>query len=176
MTGSVRQSAAHLERGSLFERLVLGEEYWASRRRPIRFSIRPGAPMADSLVRGEIAMGPCSTMRSIRNRKDGAADQDLLPTRGRAGQSLCHGNSETAAHPNAAKLFLNWCLSKEVADLHDPGAWQPHSLKEAPVYPEGFDPKVVKVWLPKFDDYVEAAPLGCRLGQDLRLPAVIDPS
>jgi iron(III) transport system substrate-binding protein len=29
------------------------------------------------------------------------------------------------------------------------------SLKEAPVYPEGFDPKVVKVWLPKFDDYVK---------------------
>ena len=27
--------------------------------------------------------------------------------------------------------------------------------KVAPVYPEGFDPKVVKLWLPKFDEYVK---------------------
>jgi len=25
----------------------------------------------------------------------------------------------------------------------------------APVYPEGFDPKVVKVWYPNFDQYVK---------------------
>jgi iron(III) transport system permease protein len=29
------------------------------------------------------------------------------------------------------------------------------SLKVAPVYPEGFDPKVVKVWYPNFDEYVK---------------------
>ena len=29
------------------------------------------------------------------------------------------------------------------------------SLKEPPAYPEGFDPKVVKVWYPKFDEYVK---------------------
>ena len=29
------------------------------------------------------------------------------------------------------------------------------SLKVPPAYPEGFDPKVVKVWFPKFDDYVK---------------------
>jgi iron(III) transport system substrate-binding protein len=29
------------------------------------------------------------------------------------------------------------------------------SLKVAPVYPEGFDPKVVKVWYPNFDQYVK---------------------
>jgi iron(III) transport system substrate-binding protein len=27
------------------------------------------------------------------------------------------------------------------------------SLKKAPVYPEGFDPKVVKPWVPNFDQY-----------------------
>ena len=25
------------------------------------------------------------------------------------------------------------------------------SLKKAPLYPEGFDPKVVKVWVPKYE-------------------------
>jgi iron(III) transport system substrate-binding protein len=29
------------------------------------------------------------------------------------------------------------------------------SLKVPPAYPEGFDPKVVKVWFPKFDEYVK---------------------
>jgi iron(III) transport system substrate-binding protein len=29
------------------------------------------------------------------------------------------------------------------------------SLRKAPIYPEGFDPKVVKVWLPNFDQYVK---------------------
>ena len=48
------------------------------------------------------------------------------------------------------------------------------SLKVAPVYPEGFDPKVVKVWYPEFRPVREAArALGCRMGQDVRVPAVI---
>ena len=29
------------------------------------------------------------------------------------------------------------------------------SLKEVPLNPEGFDPKVVKVWYPKMDDYIK---------------------
>jgi iron(III) transport system substrate-binding protein len=29
------------------------------------------------------------------------------------------------------------------------------SLKQAPVYPPGFDPQKVKVWLPDFDQYVK---------------------
>ncbi len=27
------------------------------------------------------------------------------------------------------------------------------SLKQPPAYPEGYDPKVVKVWVPDFDQY-----------------------
>jgi len=40
------------------------------------------------------------------------------------------------------------------ADLHDPGAGNLTSLKEAPVYPEASIPGG-QVWLPKFDDYVK---------------------
>ena len=28
-------------------------------------------------------------------------------------------------------------------------------LEAAPVYPQGFDPKVVKVWFPNFEEYVK---------------------
>jgi len=38
------------------------------------------------------------------------------------------------------------------------------SLKEPPTYPEGFDPKVVKVWYPKFDDYVKLHDAWSRTG------------
>jgi iron(III) transport system substrate-binding protein len=29
------------------------------------------------------------------------------------------------------------------------------SLKKAPFYPEGFDPKVVKVWVPNYGEFVK---------------------
>ena len=100
-------------------------------------------------------------------QKDGAPLEDRLPARGRAGQSLCDGIPKTAAHPNAAKLFLNWCMSKEGQTFMIKELGNLTSLKVAPVYPEGFDPKVVKVWYPNFDAVREAAcapgsPIGTR--------------
>ena len=65
------------------------------------------------------------------------------------------GIPKTAAHPNAAKLFLNWCLSKEGQTFMIKELGNLTSLKVPPAYPEGFDPKVVKVWFPKFDEYVK---------------------
>jgi len=61
----------------------------------------------------------------------------------------------TAKNPNAAKLFLNWCLSEEGQTFMIKELGNLTSLRQPPVYPEGFDPKVVKVWLPNFDQYVK---------------------
>jgi iron(III) transport system substrate-binding protein len=61
----------------------------------------------------------------------------------------------TAKNPNAAKLFLNWCLSEEGQTFMIKETGNLTSLRRAPIYPEGFDPKVVKVWLPNFDQYVK---------------------
>jgi iron(III) transport system substrate-binding protein len=65
------------------------------------------------------------------------------------------GVTKTAAHPNAAKLYLNWCLSDEGQAFMIKELGNLTSLKKAPFYPEGFDPKVVKVWIPKFDEFVK---------------------
>ena len=47
------------------------------------------------------------------------------------------------------------------------------SLKKAPLYPEGFDPNVVKVWVPKYEQFVKLQQrMARRVEQDLRLPAV----
>jgi hypothetical protein len=57
--------------------------------------------------------------------------------------------SESQIAPNLwPRATLVWSIAfKELGNLT--------SLKLAPIYPEGFDPKVVKVWYPKFDDYVK---------------------
>ena len=68
--------------------------------------------------------------------------------RGPAGNPM-----EPAAHPNAAKLFLNWNLSDEGQTFMIKELGQLTSLKQAPAYPEGYDPKVVKVWVPNFEQY-----------------------
>ena len=51
------------------------------------------------------------------------------------------GIPKTAAHPNAAKLFLNWCLSEEGQAFMIKELGNLTSLKKAPLYPEGFDPE-----------------------------------
>ena len=65
------------------------------------------------------------------------------------------GIPKTATHVNAARLYLNWCLSKEGQTFLIKAHGNLTSLKVPPVYPEGFDPKVVKVWYPNFDQYVK---------------------
>src|ERR1700731_652555 len=116
MTGQVfAQSGGTTWTRIMFERQVLGEDYWAKQASTHPILYPSGAPV-----------NPYAT-----------------------------GIPKTAAHPNAAKLFLNWCLSKEGQTFMIKELGNLTSLKDPPVYPEGFDPKIVKVWLPKFDDYVK---------------------
>jgi len=106
-------------------------------------------------VRGEVAMGPLLYNAIYPKQKDGAPIKIFFPPEGAPVNPYATGIPKTAAHPNAAKLFLNWCLSKEGQTFMIKELGNLTSLKVAPVYPEGFDPKVVKVWFPKFDEYVK---------------------
>src|ERR1700721_1928701 len=139
----------------MFERQVLGEDYWAKQAATHPILYPSGAPMADSLVRGEVAMGPLLYNVVYQKQKDGAPIKIFFPPEGAPVNPYASGIPKTAAHPNAAKLFLNWCMSKEekISMIKD----RDHltSLKVAPVYPEGFDPKIVKVWYPNFDQHVK---------------------
>ena len=89
------------------------------------------------------------------SEKDGAPIKIFFPPEGTPANPYATGIPKTAANPNAAKLFLNWCLSTEGQTFMIKEFGNLTSLKVAPVYPEGFDPKVVKVWFPKFDEYVK---------------------
>ena len=139
----------------MFERQVLGEDYWAKQAATHPILYPSGAPMSDAMVRGEIAMGPLIYNAVFPKQKEGAPLKVVFPPEGVPANPYATGIPKTAAHPNAAKLYLNWSLSKEGQSFMIREQGNLTSLKEAPVYPEGFDPKVVKVWYPNFDQYLK---------------------
>jgi len=139
----------------MFERQVLGEDYWAKQAATHPILYPSGAPTSDALVRGEIAIAPLLYNAIYPKQKEGAPIKIFFPPEGAPVNPYATGIPKTAAHPNAAKLFLNWCLSTEGQTFMIKELGNLTSLKEAPVYPEGFDPKVVKAWYPKFDEYVK---------------------
>jgi iron(III) transport system substrate-binding protein len=139
----------------MFERQVLGEDYWAKQAATHPILYPSGAPMSDALVRGEIAIGPLLYNAVYPKQKEGAPVKMVFPPEGVPANPYASGIPKTAVHPNAAKLYLNWCLSTEGQSFMIKEQGNLTSLKVVPVYPEGFDPKVVKVWYPNFDQYVK---------------------
>ena len=66
------------------------------------------------------------------------------------------GIPKTAANPSAAKLYIDWKLSLEgqIHSIRELGNLT--SMKIPPAVPDGFNPDVVKVWVP---DFQKLAPL-----------------
>ena len=139
----------------MFERQVLGEDYWKNQAATHPILYPSGAPMSDALVRGEFGVGPLLYNAIYPKQKEGAPVKMIFPPEGVPANPYASGIPKTAAHPNAAKLYLNWCLSKEGQTFMIKEQGNLTSLKVAPVYPEGFDPKVVKVWYPNMDQYIK---------------------
>jgi iron(III) transport system substrate-binding protein len=137
----------------MFERQVLGEDYWRKQAATNPVLYPSGAPASDSLVRGEISIAPLLYNIVYPKKRDGAPLEIIFPPEGAPVNPFASGVPKSAAHPNAAKLFLNWCLSEEgQAFMIKVGHLT--ALKKAPYYPEGFDPNVIKIWVPDFDQYV----------------------
>jgi iron(III) transport system substrate-binding protein len=139
----------------MFERQVLGEDYWKKQAATAPVLYPSGAPTSDSLVRGEILMAPLLYNIVYTKMKDGAPIKIFFPPEGSPVNPYASGIPKTAKNPNAAKLFLNWNLSIEGQTYMIKEQGNLTSLKNPPAYPEGFDPKKVKLWFPKFDEYVK---------------------
>jgi iron(III) transport system substrate-binding protein len=164
MTGQVfAESGGTTWTRIMFEREVLGEDYWARQAATHPILYPSGAPMSDSLVRGEVAMGPLLYNAIYPKQKDGAPIKIFFPPEGAPVNPYASGIPKTAAHPNAAKLFLNWNLSVE-GHLAEGGAGLSRRFR-----PQGGQGLVSEVRRLR----QTAWPLGSRLGQDLRLPPVI---
>jgi iron(III) transport system substrate-binding protein len=137
----------------MFERQILGEDYWKQQAATNPQLYPSGAPLSDALVRGEVTIAPLLYNIIWTKKKDGAPIEIFFPPEGAPLNPYASGIPKTAAHPNAAKLYLNWCLSEEGQAFMIKELGNLTSLKKAPLYPEGFDPSKVKVWVPKFDEY-----------------------
>ena len=139
---------------SMFERQVLGEDYWKKQAATSPILFPSNAPASDALVRGEIKMAPLLYNTVLPKKRDGAPIEIFFPPEGAPATPFAAGIPKTAANPNAARLFLNWCLSEDGQTFMIKELGNLTSLKKAPVYPEGFDPKVVKVWIPNYEQFV----------------------
>jgi iron(III) transport system substrate-binding protein len=131
---------------AMFERKVLGEDYWARQAalKPLLFPSQ--APMVDAMIRGEIAIAPLVTNLAIPLTAQGAPLKWFFAPEGVPATVFCAGVAKSAAHPNAAKLFLDWALSREgQALMVELGSFS--AMAQAPM-PPGVDPGAITTWYP----------------------------
>lgn len=137
----------------MFERMVLGEDYW-TRQAATKPALYPsGAPLSDALVRGEVSIAPLIYNIVYSKKRDGAPIEIFFPPEGVPLVPYASGIPKTAANPNAARLYLDWMLSEEgqIHSIRDQGNLT--SMKVPPYKPPGFDPDRVKLWVPEFGPF-----------------------
>jgi iron(III) transport system substrate-binding protein len=135
----------------MFEREIFGRDYWI-RQAALKPKLYPSqSPMADALIRGEIGVGPLVTQAVIPLEQQGAPLKWFFGPEGVPVTIFCAGIVNGCAHPNAARLFMDWSLSPEgQALLVTLGAFS--ALKDGPV-PPGVDKSALKPWIPSVDAY-----------------------
>ena len=137
----------------MFERQVLGEDYWA-KQAAVKPKLFPsGAPLSDAVVRGEISIAPLIFNIVYPKKQAGAPIDAVYPSDGVPISPYGSGIMKSAKHPAAAKLWMDWCLSDEgqTQSIRDQGNLT--SLKSPPVKPVGFDPARDKLWTPDFKQF-----------------------
>jgi iron(III) transport system substrate-binding protein len=139
----------------MFERQIFGDDYWKKQAatQPVLFP--SGAPTSDAMVRGEISIGVLLYNIAYIKKRDGAPVEAIFPSDGVPLNFYAAGVTKTAANPNAAKLFLNWSMSEEGQAFQIKELGYLTALKNAPLNPPGYDPKVIKTWVPNFEQYVK---------------------
>ncbi len=138
---------------AMFERQVMGEDYWA-RQAATKPKLYPsGAPLSDAVVRGEILIAPLIHNIVYPKKKDGAPIDAVYPKEGIPIVPYGAAITKASRHPNAARLWMDWMLSDEgqAHSLRDQG--NVTSLKNPPIAPPGFDAATMKLWTPKFAEF-----------------------
>ena len=137
----------------MFERQVLGEDYWA-KQAALGIALYPsGAPLSDALVRGEVSIAPLLYNIIYTKIVEGAPAEAIFAPEGVPIIPYADGIPKSSKNPNAAKLFMNWRLSKEGQAFQIAKLGNITSLKDPPSFPKGWDPKVIKVWVPNYDQF-----------------------
>ncbi|WP_249793948.1 hypothetical protein [Bradyrhizobium cenepequi] len=83
LTGQVfAQSGGTTWTRIMFERQVLGEDYWAKQTATHPILYPSGAPMSDAVVRGEVGLGPLLYNAIHPKQKEGAPVKMVFPPEG----------------------------------------------------------------------------------------------
>ncbi len=136
----------------IFQRQTFGIEYWRALAANQPLLYPSGAPATDAIIRGEAKIGAQQTNIVIPRMREGAPIACNIPPEGVPFTSYGAGIPKTAPHPNAARLFLDWSLSREgqEAFVRDSGGFS--ALKDAPV--PDVDVKAIKPWFADMGDYI----------------------
>jgi iron(III) transport system substrate-binding protein len=119
----------------MFERQVLGEDYW-KKQAALGIALYPsGAPLSDALVRGEVSIAPLLYNIIYTKIVEGAPAEAIFAPEGVPIIPYADGITKTAKSPNAAKLFMNWRLSREGQTFAIKSLGNITSLKEPPLFP-----------------------------------------
>ncbi len=98
---------------TMFERQVLGEDYWTKQAATEVVLFPSGAPPPMRWCGAKSRLCRRSTTSCSPKQRDGAPIDIFFAPEGMPATPYATGVPKTAANPNAAKLFLNWCLSDE---------------------------------------------------------------
>ena len=137
----------------MFERQKVDPEYWAKQAMTKPALYPSSAPGSDAVVRGEVSIMPLVINAIYSKRRDGAPVELVFPTEGIPLVPYASGIPKSAANPNAARLYLDFCLSREGQAFTMSEQGNLTSLKSPPPGMQGFDPKATPVWLPKQDEF-----------------------
>ncbi|MDR3538360.1 MAG: extracellular solute-binding protein [Acetobacteraceae bacterium] len=137
----------------MFERQVLGEDYWAKQAATKPKLYPSGAPLSDAVVRGEVGIAPLILNIVYPKILAGAPIDAAYPPEGVPIVPYGSGILKTAKHPNAARLWMDWNLSEEGQALSITTQGNMTALKTPPVAPPKFDAKVDKLWSPDFAQF-----------------------
>lgn len=132
----------------MFERMVLGKDYWTRQAATHPRLFQSAAPASDALVRGEVGIAALIYDIIYPKRRDGAPVGIVFGPEGVPTTHFASGIPKTAKHVAAARLFLDWILSPEGQYLSITRNGDLTMLKHPPAVPEGFDPKSARLWLP----------------------------
>ena len=137
----------------MFERQTFGDDYWKKQAATQPVLYPSGAPTSDALVRGEVSIAVLLYNIAYIKKRDGAPVDIIFPADGVPLNYYAAGVTKAAAHPNAGKLFLNWCMSDEGQAFHIKELGYLTAMKKPPFNPPGYDPAVIKTWAPNFEQY-----------------------
>ncbi len=106
----------------MFERQVLGEDYWQKQAATQPVLYPSGAPLSDAMVRGEVSIAVLLYNIAYIKKRDGAPVEIVFPPDGVPLNFYAAGVTKTAANPNAAQAVPQLVHVGGRAGLPDQGA------------------------------------------------------